>query len=123
MSADPLRHTRPLAAVEIEQRIIAVIDALETKTEEYAELASKAAIAEADYKREYAITVLAVIRDAQEKLTVDMRTAQVEALTADAHRRFLYAQAVRNSGREALISMREHLDALRTLSASVRAQT
>ena len=116
-------HTRPLSQVEIEQKIMSVIEELERQTEEYDDIAQAAAEAEADYKRDYARMVLAVVSSAEGKMTVDERTARVEASTTDAHRNYLIRQAARNARRESLLSLRDHLDALRTLSASVRAQT
>lgn len=120
--SDPMRHTRPLSQVEVEERILRVIEEMERRAERYEDLANAAANAEADYKRDHALITLAVIQRG-EKMTVSEREAHVDAATSDAHRTYLTTQAARNSCREALLSLRGHLDALRTLNASVRAQS
>ena len=117
-----MTHTRPLAQVEIEERIIAVIEQLELQTEEYDDISRKAAEAEADYRKLHAMTMLGIIQHG-EKMTAYERSARCELATAESHRRYLIRQAARNSRRESLLSLRDHLDALRTLNASVRAQT
>lgn len=118
---DTMRHTRPLSLVEVEERILNVIDAMETASEEYEDLAREAALSEADYKRDVARTKLAVIQHG-DKMTVGERDAKVDAMTADAHKQHLLATAARNSKREYLTTLRSHLDALRTLNASIRGQ-
>lgn len=117
-----LRHTRPLSQVEIEDRIQAVIENMEKSTEEYDDLAHDAAVAEADYRKHSAMARLAVIQHG-DKMTVGERDARVDVMTADAHKDYLVRTAARNSRREHLQTLRAHLDALRTLNASVRIQT
>jgi len=117
-----LRHTRPLSQVEIEDRIQSVIESMERATEEYDDLAHDAAVAEADYRKHTAMATLAVIQHG-EKMTVGERDARVDVMTADAHKDHLIKQAARNSRREHPQTLRAHLDALRTLNASVRIQT
>jgi hypothetical protein len=118
---DP-RHTRPLSQVEVEIRIAEVIDAMETHTEEFDDLAEAAAEAEADYKRD-AATALVDIASTGMKMTVGERDARVELLSNDSYKAHLVATARRNAKREYLLSLRAHLDALRTLNASIRGQT
>ena len=120
--SDGLRHTRPLSQVEIEERIQSVLDRMESDTEEYDDIAQRAAVAEAHYRREAAMARLAVIQHG-EKMTVGERDARVDMMSADAHKDYLITQAARNSKREHLQTLRAHLDALRTLNASVRGQT
>lgn len=114
---------RVLSQVEVEERICRVLDALESRTEDFDQLAMTAAELEADYRHEYATTLLAVLNSATEKSTVGERQAKAEALTGRTHRKWLVAQAARNSCRESLTSLREQLNALRTLCANIRAQT
>jgi hypothetical protein len=116
------RHLRPLAAVEVEERIQQVMEAMESATEDYDALAQSAAEAEADYKRDYARAVLAVIQHG-EKMTVLEREARVTLHSADAMRHHLIAQAARNSTREHLLTLRSHMEALRTLASNIRAQS
>jgi len=117
------RHLRPLAAVEVEERIQQVMEAMESATEDYDALAQSAAEAEADYKRDYARAVLAVITHGEGKMTVLEREARVTLHAADALRHHLICQAARNASREHLLTMRSHMEALRTLASNIRAQT
>jgi pyruvate kinase len=117
-----LRHTRPLTQVEVEERIATVIEAMETHTEDYDDLARRAAEAEADYRRQSATALLAVIQHS-DKMTVGERGARADLMCAAEHKEYLIATAARNSKREYLLTLRAHLDALRTLNASIRGQT
>jgi hypothetical protein len=117
-----LRHTRPLTQVEVEERIATVLEAMELHTEEYEDLARNAAEAEADFRKQSATALLAVIQHG-DKMTVAERQARADLYCADDHKAHLIATAARNSKREYLLSIRAHLDALRTLNASIRGQT
>lgn len=116
-----MNHTRPLSQVEVEQGIARVIEQMEQETEDYDDISRAAAEAEADYKREVAMTTLAVIHHS-EKMSAKERDAKIDLTVADAHKRHLTTQAARNSKREHLQTLRAHLDALRTLNASIRGQ-
>jgi len=116
------RHTRPLSQVEVEERIQFVIERMESETEEYDDIARKAAEAEADYRYEAAHALLAVIEHGG-KMTVSEREARASLLTGPAHKTYLITQAARNSKREHLQTLRAHLDSLRTLNASIRGQS
>lgn len=118
---DTFRHARPLAQAEVEERIAAVIESMETWTDSYDLIAQEAAEAEADYRLEAARARLAVIQHG-EKMTVGERDARVDVMTTDSHKRHLIKTAARNSAREHLQTLRAHLDALRTLNASIRGQ-
>lgn len=118
-----LRHTRPLSQVEIEDRIQNVIEEMERATEEYESMSKDAAEAEADYKNRVAMATLAVIEHQADKMTVGEREARVTLMCKDEHKTHLISAATRNSRREYLTTLRAHLDALRTLNASVRGQT
>jgi hypothetical protein len=123
VSGDPyFRHTRPLAQAEVEERIQAVIERMESATEEYDDIAREAAEAEADYRLQHGRARLAVIQHG-DKMTVGERDARVDVMTTDAHKDHLIKQAARNSKREHLLTLRAHLDSLRTLNASIRNQT
>ena len=114
-------HTRPLAQAEVEERIQRVIEEMERHTEEYDDLSSRAANADADYKRQSARALLAVIQHG-EKMTVSERGARADLMCEEEYRAHLLATAARNSKREYLTTLRAHLDALRTLNASIRGQ-
>jgi hypothetical protein len=117
------RHLRPLSLVEIEERIQVVMTELEAETEAFDDIAREAAEAEADYRHQSAMAMLAVLTHGEKKMTVSERAARVDSMTADAHKTFLVRQAARNSKREHLQTLRGIMDALRTLNASVRGQT
>lgn len=117
------RHTRPLSLVEIEERIQRVMDAMECETEEYDDIARSAAEAEAEYRKQSATALLAVIQHGEAKMTVAERQARADLMSADAHKAHLITTASRNSKREHLQTLRGILDSLRTLNASVRNQT
>jgi hypothetical protein len=119
---DLRRNTRPLSQVEIEDQIQAVLNEMEEATEGYADISQQAAEAEADYKRQHAMGVLAVINHGDKMLAAE-RDARIDLHCADIHKRHLIKTAARNSAREHLLTLRAHLDALRTLNASVRGQT
>lgn len=121
--SDDFRHARPLAQAEVEARIAAVIEAMEAATDHYDEISEQAAEAEADYRRDAAHALLAVIQHGETKMTVAERQARADLMTADAHKQHLIRTAARNSAREHLQTLRAHLDALRTLNASIRQQT
>lgn len=116
------RHLRPLSSVEVEERIQLVLERMEEATEEFADLGRQAAESEADFKRTRALGILKVIDDGS-KMTVLEREARADLHCADAYRRHLINTAARNSSREHLLSLRAHLDALRSLSASIRGAT
>jgi hypothetical protein len=117
-----LRHTRPLTQVEVEERIANVIEEMERHTEEYEDVAREAAETEADYRRQSATALLAVIQHG-ERMTVGERSARADLMCHDLYKAHLVATAARNSKREYLATLRAHLDALRTLNASIRGQT
>jgi hypothetical protein len=121
MSVDQ-RHLRPLSQVEVEDRIQDVIERMERDTEEYDDIAKAAAEAEADYRLESGRARLAIIQHG-EKMTVGERDARVDVMTHEAHKNYLIRAAARNSKREHLLTLRAHLDSLRTLNASIRNQT
>jgi len=116
------RHTRPLSLVEVEERIQRVMDAMEEETEEYDDIARSAALAEAEYRRQSAYALLAVIEHG-DKMTVAERQARADLMSHDAHKDHLIRQATRNSKREHLQTLRGILDSLRTLNASIRGQS
>ena len=117
-----LRHTRPLTQVEIEERIDHVIEELEQHTEQYEDIARTAAEAEADYRAKSAHATLAVIQHG-DKMTVGERSARTDLMCQAEYKEHLVTTAARNSKREYLQTLRAHLDALRTLNASIRGQT
>jgi len=113
---------RVLAQVEIENEILAVLDALEDQTHLYDRLAADAASAEADYKLAYARSVVR-LSDSQARMTAPEKQARAELYAADELRAWKVLEARRGATKEALLSVRARLDALRSLSANVRHQS
>lgn len=113
---------RPLAQADIEHDIFDVAKALEAETDQYASLSDLAARSEADYKLKFARAVLAVSAT-QAKMPVAEKEARAEVSSAEELRVWKINEARRQASKEALLSLRARLDALRSLLASVRAQT
>jgi hypothetical protein len=112
-----------LTQVEVEQRISRILDEMEVRTEVYDQLCRQAAESEAQYRREYARTMLSQIAMGSDRGTADQRKYRADRDTADLHEKMLLRVASRNSCRESLVSLREMLNALRTLAASLRVLT
>ncbi|RPI07878.1 MAG: hypothetical protein EHM63_07095 [Actinobacteria bacterium] len=111
-----------LTQAGVEERISNVISALERRTDEYDKLCQQAAESEADYRKEYAQVMIGQLT-LTERGTADLRKYRTDRATADLHRTMLLHAASRNSCRESLVSLREMLNALRTLAASLRQLT
>lgn len=111
-----------LSQGEIESRILDVDDELERVTDEYADLSDAAAHAEAAYKEAHARAMLAVAATG-EKVPVAIKEARADLAAHDEFRAWKIAEARRAAAKEALLSLRSRLDALRTLSANVRMLT
>lgn len=107
---------------EVECQLWLLCAALETETGEFEKRATEAAVAEADYKIQVAHAWLDCAVD-RPKITVGERQARAEVASSVELRAFKIAEARRNSTKEALSSYRARLDSLRSLLASIRAQT
>lgn len=107
---------------DIERSIMAVADELEEETERYDRVANLAADREASYKHAAAKAFVA-LADSGVKMTAGERQARADLAVVDEYRTWKITEAARASSREALLSLRARLDALRTLSANVRHQT
>ncbi len=108
---------------EIEEGILALSDAIEEQTYLYAELSDMAAEKEADYKVRSARALVGLANDNSIKITAGERQARVDLHCAAELRDWKLAEARRQSSKEALLSLRSRLDAMRTLSANVRHST
>lgn len=102
------------------------VDELEALTEEFATLSDGEAEAENAYKRrKYRAVVVLTERPTLpdgRKTTVDWREAQAETIATDEAEAYRLAQARLRATKEALLTKRARLDALRSLAANVRAQ-
>jgi len=117
-----MSYRPPISQADVEQRMVDVDDALAEATNDYAVLCDDAAEAEADYKEHLARALLAVAQTGTGG-TVSERQARADLICAEEFRAFKVADARRQSCREALLSYRSRLDALRTLNANIRAVT
>lgn len=105
-----------LTQVDIEDRLIRYMDALEEATDEFHSLAVTAAEAEADAKAVWAQAYLSMSGP------VRQREALADLEADDAERSYKVAEARMKAAREHLLSLRTAIDALRTLNANVRVQ-
>lgn len=112
-----------LNPVEIENAIIQICDEIEKETEQYAELSEQAADTEAKYKYVYARAHVEMAASMANKMTVTERQCRADLIAESEFRVYRINEARRQASREALLSLRARLDALRTLSANLRHQT
>lgn len=109
--------TAPLDQYGIESEIIRFVQMLEEETENYAIVARDHAKKEAIHKTEWAKAYMSATGPVAE------RTAWSDYKTKDTLFDMKLADALMRAKREKLNSVRTNIDALRTLSANVRAQT
>jgi len=108
-------RTAPISQVEIEQEILRLTDLLESETEAFEELAEDSAKKEAIYKSNWAKEYLSATGSIKE------RESWADYKLADHCYEHKIAEALVKAKREKLSSLRTSIDALRTLSANVRA--
>ena len=111
-----------LAQSEIEHDIMRVVDEIEAQTHTYADVAHDAAVREADYKLRVARGIVA-LASTEARMTAVEKQARAELQAAEELREWKIADARLRSCKESLLSLRARMDALRSLSANVRAQT
>lgn len=116
-------NRKPLNPVDIEFAILDVCDALEAETDQYAGLSELAAETESEYKLIYAKAHVQLANNYSVKMTVHEKQARADLEANEALKVWKIAEARRMSSKEGLLSLRARLDALRTLSASLRNQT
>lgn len=109
-----------LTQAEVEGRIMDLDDRMDLTTHEFAELADDAAQAHADYRL---ALHSAILRLAAAKMTAQQREAQATLSVDGLYRADKIAAARLDACRMALLTYRSRLDALRSLSANIRAQT
>lgn len=109
-------RSRPISQVEIEDEILRLSDLLESETESFEKFAVDSAVKESNYKASWAKEYLGA------KGSVKEREAWADYKLEDMAMQYKISEALVKSKREKLSSLRTNLDALRTLSANVRAQ-
>ena len=107
---------------QIEEQILVLVDELEKTTDVFATCIEETARADVAYKRSYSIALAKRASDFP-KETVAVREAKVITATIEELAVSKILGAKEKAVKEKLISLRSQLDALRTLSANVRAQT
>ena len=105
-----------LTQVKVEQELMRLSELMEQRTNELADLAEQAAIAEADHKSAYAHAFVNTTGTGQ------FRENMATVMTCDALMRRKLKEATYQSCKESLHSIRAQLDALRTISANLRGQ-
>lgn len=114
---------RPLLTQgQTEQAILTLSDEIEQQTYLYAEQSESAAIAEADYKIARARSYV-ILTERHPKMTASEREMRSDLNSAEQLRNWKLYEARRQATREALLSLRARLDALRSISANIRHQT
>ena len=113
---------RLLTQGDIAPEILRLSEELEAETYRYADLADLAATAEADYKHQ-AARLFVGFSNAAAKISIVEKQSRVELQCDGPYRVWKINEARRQASKEALLSLRARLDALRTLSANIRTQT
>lgn len=114
---------RLLTQGEIEANITKLSELLEEETYAYARQSEASAEAESDYKVLMARAIVTFLNDRGLKMTQYERQARCDLICSDEFRVWKMAEARRSSTKEALLTLRSRLDAMRTLSANVRHAT
>lgn len=113
-----------LSQGQIEGQIVALVDELADETYRYAAVEEMAATFEADYKYRFARSLLDVAANTSDRrVTAGEREATADVASASEFKVWKIHDARRRASKEALLSIRARLDALRTLSANIRQQT
>lgn len=120
-------YVPPLTQVGVEERIVAISDAMELAVEDLARYSEEAAEAEVAYKVGYASAILQAGMQAGNgrsgKMTEGDKDATATVECEDLLRKRLITEAHKEVGQERMRTMRARLDSLRTVSANIRAQT
>lgn len=135
----PRERGRAMSQVEVEDAMLDEVDHLEALTNGgaspkdptgevmvgYDQVCSMAAEAEADWKIAQARGMIAQAnrRDGGRAEAKHTQEARVLAVNEDLFRAYKVTAAVKDSSKEALVTSRARIDALRTIAANVRAQT
>mgnify|MGYP003625125433 CR=1 FL=1 len=107
---------------EVEQQILTLSNGLEEATELYGQLAEDAAEREYEYKHRHASRIVRLADDGR-KMTALTRAAMADLEASAEFRLHLLAKARKETTKEAMLSLRHRIDAMRTLAANVRYQT
>lgn len=109
-------RSTPISQVEIEQELLRLMDRLENETEQFEIIALDLAKKEALYKSNWAKEYLSA------KGSIKEREAWADYKMDQQNFEYKCAEALVKAKREALLSIRSSMDAIRTLNANVRQQ-
>lgn len=109
-------RTTPISQVDIENELVRLMDRLENETEQFETVAMDLAKKEAAYKSNWAKEYLSA------KGSIKEREAWADYKMDQQHFEYKCAEALVKAKREALLSIRSSMDAIRTLNANVRTQ-
>jgi len=117
---------RLLSQGEVESEIMRLSEVLEEETHRHADLCELEAESEIAFKKRHdTLTIHEANRDAlqERKVLAAERSARVNLASADEFAVMRINQARRTASKETLVSVRQQIDALRTLAANIRSQT
>lgn len=113
---------RLITQAEVEEQIMSLSNDLEAATDLYGDQAEEAAEREYDYKHRHASRIVKLADDGR-KMTAPVRAAMADLEASTEFRLHLLAKARKETTKEAMLSLRHRIDAMRTLAANVRYQT
>jgi hypothetical protein len=108
---------RPIIQTEVEDKLQSLCDLLETNCEEYASVLGQRAEAEADYKYRFNRSLV----EQNGKVPVVTKEAIAHLKASGEYRAWKRLEAQEKGLQQTLTSIRSQLEALRTISANVRA--
>lgn len=114
----------PLDPSRVEPELTRLCNLLEERAGDYSTAVTRAAVADATFRRHYAQAMLAVI-DASDgkRMTVQEREARVDLSCADEYAAKAMTEATSKSVRAAMDAIRVQIDVARTIAATVRQLT
>lgn len=108
---------------QVDQMIMDVCDAMDEATTVFEDVCDKAATAEADFKGAYARATIDIAANTEGRTNAAFRDAQATLLTINQLRVYKIQEARKTAAKEALLTLRARLDALRSLGANLRVVT
>ncbi|CAB4169633.1 hypothetical protein UFOVP1305_14 [uncultured Caudovirales phage] len=111
----------PVTQADVESMLVSLSDALAEATDEFRDLCEVHARAEMDYKHAYHSAVVALATQA--RVTADVRKSTAWLRSENQERAYSILSAAKEAAREHMRSLVTRIEATRTLSANVRAQT
>jgi hypothetical protein len=108
----------PIIQTEVEERLLKLADRMDVELDRFAEASHERAHFEAEHKLAYSKSIVA---SSTNKETVAHKEAMAHLRAKEAFHGWKLAEAKEKATQQALIAIRAQMDALRTISANVRA--